>query len=263
MRGTTDDANGDSPGLAMTWLQTMTMNRPVSQLIVENYASDMAQGRWRLTKEAISFNERGELDDGQHRLWAVIESGATIPLAVVWDAPNDEFEVIDSGRPRTTGQLLRMEGVPNGTQVAAAARMVLRYHMYPGIIWTGGAAAKVTRTQVLDYLADHHMDTANLHAVQRAHILTASSWVAFEHIITNEAPSGHRWAEFAHGTITGAGLSEGDPRLALRSYRGNGRWGAGQSELMAGVVAWNHWINQRHTQHIRTARGSLPMPKPQ
>src|SRR5437870_5147015 len=67
------------PELATRWLEGNVHNRKLREDVVARYARDMKAGRWLLTHEPIAFNKNGDtLVDGQHRLWAVVESGATV-----------------------------------------------------------------------------------------------------------------------------------------------------------------------------------------
>ena len=46
-------------------------------------ARDMKAGHWRLTHQGIAFDPAGVLIDGQHRLWAIVESDTTL---LAWSA---------------------------------------------------------------------------------------------------------------------------------------------------------------------------------
>lgn len=108
-----------SPDIAMRWLNDHDVdhpNRPVRDRHVKRLAGAMKAGEWMLTAEPIAFckpyvdaqnKQRGvTLINGQHRLWAVVESGATVPMTVWWGCEHDEFAVIDKNRPRTEGDTL-------------------------------------------------------------------------------------------------------------------------------------------------------------
>jgi hypothetical protein len=72
-----------TPGKAEHWLNSKNKgNRNMRDGVAERYASDMQNGRWTNCPEPISFYEDGELADGQHRLWAIIESGRTISFPI-------------------------------------------------------------------------------------------------------------------------------------------------------------------------------------
>jgi hypothetical protein len=158
-----------------------------------------------------------------------------------------------------------MEGTVNGNVVAAAARIVVRYHRYPDKVWSG-AAAQVTPAEVREYAQANDFDLSHQAAVRHMRFVTPSAWVAFAHIIATQSPSVDAWPLFVEGAVDGVGLQLGDPRLALRNMGGpsSGRvkWGNGQSDVLACLMTWNHWLNGKNVQFIRAARGSLPMPKP-
>ncbi len=122
-----------TPELADLWLtKHNNINRNVSQQTVESYATDMKNGRWSITHQGIAFDTDGNLQDGQHRLWAVVFSGATVQMNVTRDVPVEEIiggvniktmDAIDRNRVRTTGQQFGLShGIKNGNNVAAGLR---------------------------------------------------------------------------------------------------------------------------------------------
>jgi len=72
-----------TPKAAEAWLNANKSNRRLRDGVVERYADDMSNGRWTTCPEPISFYEDGDLADGQHRLFAIIESNTeqTFPVA--------------------------------------------------------------------------------------------------------------------------------------------------------------------------------------
>jgi hypothetical protein len=84
-----------TPDMATKWLEGNTHNRKLRQSHVDKYARDMKAGRWMATHQGIAFDEDGKLIDGQHRLWAVIESGCTVPMMVFNGLPRGTQLVVD------------------------------------------------------------------------------------------------------------------------------------------------------------------------
>lgn len=64
-----------TPKKAEDWLNANKSNRKLRPGVVEKYSSDMAGGAWTECPEPISFYEDGDIADGQHRLWAIVDSG--------------------------------------------------------------------------------------------------------------------------------------------------------------------------------------------
>ncbi|MCC5828943.1 MAG: hypothetical protein JJU36_05800 [Phycisphaeraceae bacterium] len=99
------------PDLAFAWLdQHNTNNRKVSQKHVERLARDMAEGKWVLTHNGIAFGPDGTLLDGQHRLWAIIESGCTIEMFVYCNMDPKSMMAIDCGKTRSMADILNIAG---------------------------------------------------------------------------------------------------------------------------------------------------------
>lgn len=100
-----------SPQKAEMYLtKNIKNNRKVNAATVRRYATDMKDGRWQLTSQGITFNEDGELTDGQHRLHAIIKSGRTIKMNVTYDEPN-RATIHDRGMVRSIHSMMLMKGL--------------------------------------------------------------------------------------------------------------------------------------------------------
>ena len=61
---------------AWDWLNNANNhNRFIQQQTVHKYARRMMNGKWSVTGETIKFDPEGNMLDGQHRLWAFLETG--------------------------------------------------------------------------------------------------------------------------------------------------------------------------------------------
>lgn len=100
------------PATASKWLETNNNNRPLRLYTVLEYARQMTRGLWQLNGEAIIFDENGNLIDGQHRLHAVVKSGATIQSLVIVGISREAQETIDVGMKRTVGAQLSIGNAP-------------------------------------------------------------------------------------------------------------------------------------------------------
>jgi hypothetical protein len=89
------------PDLAMKWLEGNVHNRKIDQKWVDYLAAEMTAGRWKTTHQGIAFDGSGTLIDGQHRLWAVIQSGCTIHVAVTHGLRIEDIDNIDDNHPRS------------------------------------------------------------------------------------------------------------------------------------------------------------------
>lgn len=110
-----------TPDMAERWLTKNTNNRTPKKEKIRQYARDMTAGRWEITGEAVKFAKSGRLIDGQNRLFAVVESGATVPLFVIRGIEDGAQLVMDSGSVRSNGDALGFSGYAQPKDLAPAA----------------------------------------------------------------------------------------------------------------------------------------------
>jgi hypothetical protein len=137
------------PDQAIEMLEFNTRNRPLDQKHVDYLAAEMRAGRWKLTHESIAFDVNGVLQDGQHRLWAVVMSGCTVPMSVTRNTPVDCIEYVGGGKVRKAAERMSLSGrYPQG--VSSGQLATLRA-MVRGL----GADRKIPFYQEMDLLARH------------------------------------------------------------------------------------------------------------
>lgn len=108
-----------TPDMAARWLDRNHSNRNLRERQVQKYGRDMAAGNWQFAGDPIRFDEQGNLIDGQHRLSAIVQTSATIPLLVVRGLSRVTQEVMDSGAQRSTADALTMRGARDGKTFAS------------------------------------------------------------------------------------------------------------------------------------------------
>lgn len=109
---------------AHDYLGRNTANRNLRQRVVDTYARDMTNGDWKWNGEAIKFSEDGTLLDGQHRLAAIVQSGASVRMLVVRGLPDDTQATMDAGAKRKFSDTLSLNGEANAAALAAICRSV-------------------------------------------------------------------------------------------------------------------------------------------
>jgi hypothetical protein len=100
-----------SPKKAQQYLNDNTTNRSLRSGVVDQYTKDMVDGKWTHCVAPIVFYDNGDVADGQHRLWAIIESNTTQQFFVMRGLPRDAGLNIDVGLPRTLLDNARISGV--------------------------------------------------------------------------------------------------------------------------------------------------------
>lgn len=103
--------------------------RGVSDRRVAKYAADMKAGNWALNGESIIIDENGHLLNGQHRLHAVVKSGVSVKMLVVYNVPEmisdklKTIDTVDTGYARSVACQLRIDGHMYGIVLGAAAKL--------------------------------------------------------------------------------------------------------------------------------------------
>jgi hypothetical protein len=69
--------------------------------LVAKYAKDMVNGDWTPCPEPITFYADGALADGQHRLWAIVESNTTQTMPVARNLPRPAGLNLNNGLGRS------------------------------------------------------------------------------------------------------------------------------------------------------------------
>lgn len=100
-----------TPAKAEQYLNRNTSNRKLRDGVVDKYAEDMRNGHWTECIVPIAFYANGDVADGQHRLWAIVESGITQRFFVLRNLSRDAGLNIDVGVPRTLVDNARISGM--------------------------------------------------------------------------------------------------------------------------------------------------------
>lgn len=116
-----------TPQMAQEFLAKNTRNRPHNQRKVEEYVKMMKDNEWHLQTDAIGFDTNDKLINGQHRMMAVTQYGKPIEFLVATGLEPDSFNFIDTGKNRSSGDVLGANGFVAGAHKSAIIRFVIGY----------------------------------------------------------------------------------------------------------------------------------------
>ena len=88
----------------------------------------MLGGRWFENGDVIRLSPGGELQDGMHRLSAIIRANCRITLWVAFNVPTQAMGSIDAGSARSFSDYLKMSGEKNHVVQAAITRRLDAWH---------------------------------------------------------------------------------------------------------------------------------------
>lgn len=245
------------PGFAKELLDTMVDNRPLKQKTLDGMVRAMKAGKFPFCADPIRINELGELDDGEHRLRAIVASNTTQPMLIGWGFDPKTRMNYDIGTPRRAGDQVRLGlKVKNGAAMASIANLLLRWER--GLV---SSNFKPTQSEQYDYVEQ------NLELMQRAFrhqanvreglgssgSATGAAFIRFQKVNPVEAEL------FMKMLATGIGLAPGRPlytlRQALITRQQRERWTQTQ-QVFAYVRCWNGERNQENMTKLQFPSGS-------
>lgn len=252
-----------TPVIAEEWLGKNTGNRNVRDAKVRMLAADMRDGNWLLTGEAIKFDWRGRLIDGQHRLLAIIEAGVSVRILVARGLVPEAQLVLDTGAKRSAADALRMAGEHSNHVVIAAAIRILASFESGQLRTTASRPAEMSNAQILDwYRGREEALAAAAIAARRVCKVTgamASVVVAFTYLASQVDPEAAlRFLDDIENMRTNG---KGDPRytliIRLQRIRDWGERTSQAQQLYYFLRAWNAWRAKTplHGMKDTTAKG--------
>ena len=130
------------PETAQAWLDKYNQhNRNMRHAAVNRYARDMSNGHWMFNGEPVQFDTDPKLQNGQHRLAAIVRSNTTQRMVVVTGLPPKAQDSMDAGVRRTPADILSLSGYGKHSKtLAAVARLALQMEQS-----VGQEAVKLTR----------------------------------------------------------------------------------------------------------------------
>lgn len=231
-----------------------TRNRPVVQAKVRQMARDMTSKRWFINGQTIKLSKEGNLIDGQHRLFAVIEADEEIPVLVVTGLDQSVFSTLDMGASRPFADHLLAEGIKNPNEIQGALRVVWQYAnrtLGTGEIMTNGEMHAAWSDHAK--IADHAIPSHWVRDILNRYISIAFHYM-FSAVDAQKAMAFFR--ELAEEDM----LDDDDPILALinglREIQSKKRGVVSERERVIMVIkAWNHFVVQGRTGGLRPAKG--------
>lgn len=252
--------------------------RPLRAGAVERLAHAIAVGDWKVTHQAIALDPSGLVLDGQHRLHAIVRAGVPVQVQLARDVPRATFDVIDTGAPRSPGDVLRIAGHVNTHILAAACRMNLAYDVVVGTTDTFKVArGSFTTTDVLRE-ADSDRGLVTHQAIPVASSIARTlgrsgfgAWLATAITVLRTTPdiSPTIALDFLTALRDGVNLSPGSPILALRRYLSSDRgliYTPGGERAQVGLAttikAFNRWSAGDTSQLVTFRVGIERFPAP-
>lgn len=248
-----------TPDTARRWLEHNDINRRIRNAKVNQYASDMANGRWTFNTDAICFAPDGTLLNGQHRLSAVVASGATVTMLVLRNLPPGAMCNIDTGIVRSPRDAVDFEmrdetQGKNGDLISAAARL--------GILVTDGricrdrAVQAISRGELIAFIKanpDLHA-SVSIASSTRKSIYCPASVLCVSHWMISRRNGSELANYFIRQLASRANEPEGSPILALDNRLRTLRQGKSKppprNYIWTVIKAWNYFATGRKVSGV-------------
>lgn len=259
-----------SPALAIELLANMAKNRVVRQSWVDQLTRIMITGefdQWEGSPVRIDYDCK--LMDGQHRLWALVESQTTWEFSVVRGLHPDTIYIIDTGKTRTLSDMLKIRGEKQPGHLASLIILMMAFERTEVLArYVGKASTRPTIGEALHYL-DHTPTLRNsldrTVTVRRRIHGGGARWAATHHIFSSiDADDAD---EFFFKIEMGQGLDAHSPILLLRQRvidDANAVIKMREMDYTAIIIkSWNAWREGREMRLLTwRAGGRKPEPFP-
>lgn len=236
-----------TPQLARTWLENSNNFRTISPGRVNKLAEDILKYGYKFDGNPFRFNDLNQLVDGQHRASAIIKINTTVKVLVVYGV--DE-STIDTGQTRQSSQFLIYKGEKYATELSGALGCLFRYKRDPKSIVNSNQSNKLSFSDMESLLESDPEIRNSVVFCKRVCDIGGSVRLnsAIHYLVSRK--NLYKANEFINGIITGANLSENDPRLKLRNRlltEKNTKRTSSQNEIAALTIkAWNTFFSNRN-----------------
>jgi hypothetical protein len=246
-----------TPGLASEMLRYNPDNRNIKPTKAQHFATDMLRGNWAFNGEPIIIRVEGLLNDGQHRLNAIIEANVSIPMIVTFGVPRESRTTVDQGSARSAGDYLSMDGYHYSKNAATAAKFIIAFERSGGR--NISQRNEVTNAEVVARVkTDPGITTSAIYAhkhLKDYRQLVSYSVMAACHYLLTDVHAGEA-ETFLDQVCTGENIKRGDPAFAVRSaFLSEKRERQAAMEVI--FHGWNKYRSGQPLQIIRV-NGSFP-----
>lgn len=247
-------------------------NRPLRPGRIEYYKKIMAKNKWRLTHQGIAMDSRAVLQDGQHRLAAIVDAGKEVPglkvpLAFFVGMDPENFQAIDENLNRSPMDLFAKGGIKYGPTITTLIRLALAYQQdEPRKL----LRVKLPNETILDYFK-----TGNTSLLEEGAKFGVANWkktkstpgpLAAAYYLLRTAndvdnePNAYVQA-FLDGLVTGLKsgtrivLDDDDPRRVLRNHferlKDEGKKFTPLDIVNVVIISWNNVVTGRSPRFFK------------
>lgn len=146
-----------TPKLAQDMLNSSKGNRSIRPSRVDTHARQMIAGEWHDNGDTVRVYGDGSLQDGHHRLAAIVKSGVPMRTILVTGITKEAALTVDKGSPRSVSDNILFLNPELGTELSGMMATLARYLILHdlGMAWDksgGGHAVYTTDDKRIEYI---------------------------------------------------------------------------------------------------------------
>lgn len=249
------------------WLMDLnTGNRPLQSAGVDRFVAILRAGTWINTGEPAIVSREGVINDGQHRLAAIVKSGISAVMDVRFGIERAAFAATGTGIRRTAGNVLAIAGQRFASSQASIARLLHHYD-------AGQMARTSQQVEPAEIIRIVEANPAILQVAStiQKHRFAPARTAPFGLILAVALRGAPAEKVFAFAEQVNSGLTDREDsparqlHLRLRDAQGR-RERMSQIDVAALTArAWNAWVEGRQLQRLvmqdgdRTSEGFPPV----
>jgi hypothetical protein len=247
-----------------------TINRPLNSRRREHYKKIILRGDWHLTHQGMAMDEDGNLQDGQHRLYALIDAaeesdneGFKLAVPFFVGMARENFLAIDEGGNRTAPDLFARGGESYGGAIATVVRLTLAFEAKSPkrMIRERQTNEMIVNTFGTDPEEFREAAKFGVAHSRKAKVAPGPLGAAY-YLLRRANGLENRYVEaFFEGLVVGTKsgsrvvLDDGDPRRVTREFFANAKESrrrlSGLEAVAIIVLAWNNVVENRNPRYVR------------
>jgi hypothetical protein len=242
-------------------METNIHNRSLNHRYVKQVARDIKTNHFNgLNGEPITISKEGTLNNGQHRLSAIIEADMPVKLIMMFGLTRESRMTVDMGRSRSVANYISMEGKSYYNSCAAIASAWMSYSLN-----RYGHSTKwgeTTRQDILQFYHSHQTDVdkaISLFHNRAKQLRCQPTEIATAYCIIKQYNTTHIEG-FFEMLIEGSNLDQSDPVLWLRGRLISGSGGKLKVWQKIELILrhWNAWREGKQLKVQIPLRGEFP-----
>jgi len=250
---------------AMLFLR-IKRNRRIDRVWVEKLKAILLAGRFHSDVGRVEFDWDGNMQDAQHRLLAIFETGVEVNMDVAFGLDPASFQSKDTGIRRKAAQFLELDGIRYGGSIAATVRFQYRLDHNGGVLDDEGVY--LLGKEMADDLTQIALHQAA--RLRKKRVITSSAVLAYR-LIKLGAQRAAVLDQFWDRLAQGDDLKISDPIYKLREHFDRERNAKNrkakqfltQTQHAAWIIqAWNSWASGQTAVSFKwTDPNALPVVK--